>query len=454
MIEKEKLYCTKECCIELLVRWMRQNGTEATVGKLKKALAKIELKNVGENLISGLSCCRCYCINQRLEGVDHEESKAPYQVSLCDKMICEMSDKLRASLKEVYKISDPWEGMGDTFLPTGKRFNKCHDDTCKLIGEMSDDLRVSLRKEVSKMEAKIKALEIELSEERQMRQDKEQEVSQLMTRIEGLEEELSIPKQKGHDEINEQQEGDLATDTDQLARDREHRIDVRLKNINEQLRIYVTSPLQVQEVKQDQLKTAVKLDLLTHLSKRLQEFYTEALRMVKEACKCSEDLRKDFYDLVYHGLRAEHYELVHRVKDLESSQEEMSEEEKKKFGKLQFYQRGRQSQAEVDQLDKLWSSLFTPPGRRQKTAMSADPMGQNKPRDSKKVTRYTDPDDIRRKLKLRGEDTRPAAPSTSSYGQPEEESRLTLRKMKSTVESVIQTISKKKEGGEKQLRDC
>ena len=29
-----------------------------------------------------------------------------------------------------------------------------------------------------------------------------------------------------------------------------------------------------------------------------------------------------------------------------------------------------------------------------------------------------------------------------------------LRKMKSTVESVIQTISKKKEGGEKQMRDC
>ena len=36
-------------------------------------------------------------------------------------MICEMSDKLRASLKEVYKISDPWEGVGDTFLPTGER---------------------------------------------------------------------------------------------------------------------------------------------------------------------------------------------------------------------------------------------------------------------------------------------------------------------------------------------
>ncbi|XP_073233659.1 uncharacterized protein [Porites lutea] len=285
-----------------------------------------------------------------------------------------------------------------------------------------------------------------------MSQDKEQEVSQLITRIEGLEEELSIAKQKGHDEINEQQEGDSSTDTDQLARHREHRIYVRLRSINEQLHTYVTSPLQVQEVKQDQLRTAVKLDLLTKLSERLQELYTEALGIVKEACKCSEDLRKDFYDLAYHGLRAEHYELVHRVKDLESSQKEMSEEEKKEFDKLQSYQRGRQSQ--VDELDKLWTYLFTPPDRRQKTAVSADPVGQNKLRDSKKVTRYTDPGDIWRKLKLRGEDTRPAAPSPSSYGQPEEQSRLNLRKMKSTVQSVIQTISKKKEGGEKQMWDC
>ena len=154
------------------------------------------------------------------------------------------------------------------------------------------------------------------------------------------------------------QEGDLSTDTDQLARDRELRIDVRLRNINEQLYIYVTSPLQVQEVKQDQLKTAVKLDLLTKLSERLQDLYTEALGMVKEACKCSEDLRKDFYDLSYYGLRAEHNELVHRVKDLESAQQGMSEEEKKEFDKLQSYQRGRQSQ--VDQLDKLWRYLFTP----------------------------------------------------------------------------------------------
>ena len=113
----------------------------------------------------------------------------------------------------------------------------------------------------------------------------------------------------------------------------------------------------MQEVTQDQLRTAVKLDLLTRLSKRLQELYTEALGMVKEACKCSEDLRKDFYDLAYHELKVEHFQLVDRVKDLKSALEEMSEEEKKEFDKLQSYQKSRQSQ--VERLNRLWRSLFS-----------------------------------------------------------------------------------------------
>ena len=53
MIEKKNLYCNKECCIELLVWWMRKNGTEASVGKLKEALERVKLKNVADNLISG-----------------------------------------------------------------------------------------------------------------------------------------------------------------------------------------------------------------------------------------------------------------------------------------------------------------------------------------------------------------------------------------------------------------
>ena len=113
----------------------------------------------------------------------------------------------------------------------------------------------------------------------------------------------------------------------------------------------------MREVKQDQAKTAVKLDLLTRVSERLQELYTAALRTVAEACKCSEDLRNYFSDLVRYGLRVEHNELVHRVKDLESALEEMSEEEKKRYYRLQSYQKGRQSQ--VERSEKLCRSLFS-----------------------------------------------------------------------------------------------
>ena len=39
---------SKECCIEVLVRWLRQNGKGATVGKLVDALTKIGLKNLAD----------------------------------------------------------------------------------------------------------------------------------------------------------------------------------------------------------------------------------------------------------------------------------------------------------------------------------------------------------------------------------------------------------------------
>ena len=145
-------------------------------------------------------------------------------------------------------------------------------------------------------------------------------------------------------------------DTEQAARER--RISVRLQHLNEHLKTYVTSPLDLPEVKQDQLKTSVKLDLLTKLSERLQELYNEVQAMVAETCKCSEDLKKEFYDFAYHGLRAVHSDLVPRVTDLESVLGEMSEEEKKDFERLAGYQVNRQRQ--VKRLDNLWRGLFSP----------------------------------------------------------------------------------------------
>ncbi|CAH3133696.1 unnamed protein product [Porites lobata] len=100
-----------------------------------------------------------------------------------------------------------------------------------------------------------------------------------------------------------------------------------------------------------------------------------------EATKCSKDLRRDYYGLAYHGLREEHFELVHRVKNLESAKEDMSEEEGKEYKKLQSYQKDRQRQVEA--LDKVWRRLFSPIDRLPKTTAS-DPTG-SKSRGRKKL---------------------------------------------------------------------
>ena len=144
-------------------------------------------------------------------------------------------------------------------------------------------------------------------------------------------------------------------DTDQVARERQ--IGIKLKNLDEKLKEGVTSPLQVPEVKEDKLKTAVKLDLLTRLSQSLQDMYSDIQVMVAETCKCNEDLKSEFYDFAYHGLRAEHNDLVLRVKDLESSQAEMSDEEKEAFKRLQKHQIDRQRL--IDRLENLWRGLFS-----------------------------------------------------------------------------------------------
>ena len=144
-------------------------------------------------------------------------------------------------------------------------------------------------------------------------------------------------------------------DTDQ--ENRERRIASQLKSLEEKLKKELTSLLQVPEVKLDKLKTAVKLDLLTKLSESLQSMYSEIQAMVAETCKCNEDLKIEFYDFAYHGLRAEHNDLVLRVKDLESSQAEMSDDERKAFKRLQQYQDNRQRH--IDRLPKVWKGLFS-----------------------------------------------------------------------------------------------
>ena len=151
--------------------------------------------------------------------------------------------------------------------------------------------------------------------------------------------------------------GAARNDLDTVQENIERRIALRLKNLDEKLKKELTSLLQVPEVKEDKLKTDVKLDLMTKLSERLQNLYSDIQAMAAETCKCNEDLRREFYDFAYHGLRAVHNDLVLRVKDLESSQAEMSDEEKKAFKRLQQYQINRQRQ--IDMSENFWKGLVS-----------------------------------------------------------------------------------------------
>ena len=137
---------------------------------------------------------------------------------------------------------------------------------------------------------------------------------------------------------------------------REGRVKDQLENIKEQLSTNVTTPLQVPEINHDQPDTDNTLKLLTEKSTHLQDIYSETLRMVPEACKCSENLRNDFFDLACNGLRTGHYDIVHRVDGLESVQKEMSEEEKGAFKCLRELQINRER--EIEKLDLLWNCLL------------------------------------------------------------------------------------------------
>ena len=157
--------------------------------------------------------------------------------------------------------------------------------------------------------------------------------------------------------VREDDSEDTINSLAQNRRDTEGEIDDKLKELNVLLRMNVTSILQVPEIREGKLKVSVTLDLLTRLSVSLQELYTSVLSMRAECGKCSEEVRREFYDFTYHGLRAEHNDVVQRVEDLATEQEIMTAAEKKDFGKLQQLQTNRQRQ--VDRLEKLWRGLFS-----------------------------------------------------------------------------------------------
>ena len=128
------------------------------------------------------------------------------------------------------------------------------------------------------------------------------------------------------------EENDKSKETDQEARER--LVSEILGECKTKLETYVTSPLEVREVRQNMLKLSVKVGFLKVLSEHLEEHYNIVLGIAPEAWQCSEDLRKRFHDFAYRVLQAENREIDHKINDLKEAPKEMLKDVEEEFKHL------------------------------------------------------------------------------------------------------------------------
>ena len=154
----------------------------------------------------------------------------------------------------------------------------------------------------------------------------------------------------------------MGTDVSKKAEQeaRESRVSEILQKCKEELETYVTKPLMVPEVRQDNLpSTAVTVDVLKVLSEHLDMQYNTTLGIAPEACKCSEDLRERFYNFAYRTLHLEHNEMNRKISDLnnvEATLEEAPIDVKEGFENLTHFQERRKDL--VVKLEK-WRRLIS-----------------------------------------------------------------------------------------------
>ncbi|PFX24954.1 hypothetical protein AWC38_SpisGene10447 [Stylophora pistillata] len=358
---------TKECCIELLaVRWMKQEGEDATVERLAEGLTTIGLKSVAE-ILQGV-----------LSGVDDEagtnkSNQMENSISEIEKN-CKKLRKERHQLqvrnqdleKDKQSMTKQLQDSLEERHQLQVRKQELEKEKQSMTKQLQDSLE-EFNKQSQKLRTRIQELEEELCRVKQQLHNTSQECHKSKSNSLKLGEELpGIIKDKSGQDLAENfdiahpedDSEDTRNNLEPERADTEGEIDAKLKDLNEQLYRNITSLLQVPETK-DKLKVSVTVDLLTRLRVSLQELYSSVLSMVAETCKCNEEVKREFYDLAYHGLRAEHNDVVHRVEDLAAAQEQMSDEEKVEFGKLQQYQTNRQRQ--VERLENLWRGLFSTP---------------------------------------------------------------------------------------------
>ncbi|XP_022791721.1 uncharacterized protein LOC111330974 [Stylophora pistillata] len=367
-IENDKKGVTNECCITVIVAWINQEGNDATLERLADALTKIRLKKVaeilqdlllsGEDVEPGTNDSK-----QMVNGIDVIEKTCKHLKKEChqlemrkqelEKEKQSMTKQLQDSLEESNKLRTRIHQLEEELSRVKQELHDTSQETYTYLAIYIISNTIGFSQSLILKTFLLISSTIEQCQKWKTRSSKPKED---LAGIRGDRPEQNLAQ--NFDISHREDESEDSTNYIEPERaDKEGEINERLKDLNDRLYKNVTSVLELPEIKEDKLKVPVTLDLLGTISKRLQELYSAVLSMVAETCKCSEEVKREFYDFAYHGLRAEHNDAVHRVEDLATAQDKMTDEEKKEFGKLLLYQTNRQRQ--VNRLENLWRGLFS-----------------------------------------------------------------------------------------------
>ncbi|XP_074617401.1 uncharacterized protein LOC141876605 isoform X7 [Acropora palmata] len=184
IIAKENINSVKECCIAVLVSWLRREGEGAITEKLVEALVRIRLTNVAERFT-----CKPSDQSQNSEAVTVIRNLEMELVKTVSARTMELEaeiDKMSARNKkledEVDKMSTRNKKLEDEVAKMSARNTKLEDEVDKMSPRNK-----KLEDEVDKMSAKSKKLEDEVDKMSARNKKLEDENSRQSARIKELE---------------------------------------------------------------------------------------------------------------------------------------------------------------------------------------------------------------------------------------------------------------------------
>ncbi|XP_074617396.1 uncharacterized protein LOC141876605 isoform X2 [Acropora palmata] len=188
IIAKENINSVKECCIAVLVSWLRREGEGAITEKLVEALVRIRLTNVAERFT-----CKPSDQSQNSEAVTVIRNLEMELVKTVSARTMELEaeiDKMSARNKkledEVDKMSTRNKKLEDEVAKMSARNTKLEDEVDKMSPRNK-----KLEDEVDKMSAKSKKLEDEVDKMSARNKKLEDEVDKMSATNKKLEDENS-----------------------------------------------------------------------------------------------------------------------------------------------------------------------------------------------------------------------------------------------------------------------